>query len=100
MSALVDHRTYLSDVLARQVERRRLADPGHEYAAQPALAYASSQPTAGPSNTSKGKTKANVVNYIGAEEAVRNDYAAWYGVSGEYPTNHVLGAGDDEICDE
>jgi mRNA (2'-O-methyladenosine-N6-)-methyltransferase len=113
MTALVEHRNYLSDVLARQAARRRLADPEHDYAPLPTLAhdrraiprdYASSS-HAGPSKTAKGKAasapkKDNVVNYIAAEEALRNDYAAWYGVSGQFPSNYVLGAGDDEICGE
>ncbi|RSH86798.1 uncharacterized protein EHS24_005071 [Apiotrichum porosum] len=105
MAALVDHRNYLADVLARQAVRRRIADPGHEYGAQPTLSHASSShlPPSPPPELEAGPSKpskTNVVNYVPAEEAVRNDYASWYGVSGEYPSNHVLGAGEREICEE
>lgn len=104
MAALVEHRSYLSDIVARQAARRRLADPEHTYAPLPVLVHDRSA-IAGPSKTAKGKAasapaKDNVVNYISAEEALRNDYAAWYGVSGEFPSNYVLGAGDEEICGE
>lgn len=112
MTTLVEHRRHLSDVLARQAARRRVADPSHRYAQQPLLSHEHRpiypQVEAGPSSTGKGKavpspsgpSKDNVVNYIAAEEAVRNDSAAWYGVSGEFPSNFVLGAGDAEICEE
>lgn len=118
MSALGDHKVYLATILAKQASRRTAVDPTHAYAPQPDLGYglptpqATPSPEAGPSASSsaaatgkgdrsgKGKSKANVVNYVPAEEAVRNDYAAWYGVSGAYPSNWVLGAGDNEICDE
>lgn len=103
MTALTDHRSYLTDVLARQAARRTAADPAHTYAPQPVVNAShlppsppSSEPEAGPSRPSK----TNVVNYVPAEEAVRNDYAAWYGVSGEFPSNHVLGAGEKEVCEE
>lgn len=125
---LIEHRRYLASVLERQDCRRRIVNAGG-YAAQPALSMAPESPRqggcvtspsegesqAGPSRreapTSPRRThgrstspsspsKRNVANYIPAEEAVRNDYAAWYGVSGDWPSNYVLGAGSDEICEE
>jgi mRNA (2'-O-methyladenosine-N6-)-methyltransferase len=118
MAALVAHRNYLTDVLQRQSARRANVDPRGGYAPQPELSWRP-QPESGPSATAKSraapqpqrdddeqghdeqvKSKANVVNYVPAQEALRNDYAAWYGVSGQFPSNFVLGAGDEEICEE
>lgn len=126
---LTEHRRYLASVLERQECRRRVVNAGR-YAAQPALGVQPAGPArhghgstaapleataqAGPSREggvlSPNRTgrpspppspsKRNVANYIAAEEAVRNDYAAWYGVSGDWPSNYVLGAGSDEICEE
>lgn len=102
--ALVEHRNYLQDVLARQARRRQIV--GAQYKPQPKLStstsashLANSAPEASTSDV-KGKSKANVTNYVPAEEAVRNDYEARYGVSGEFPSNYVLGAGSEEICEE
>lgn len=96
--ALVEHRSYLSSVLERQARRR--AAVGGAYAPQPVLPSAVSCPSPPSTSDVKGKAKANVTNYVPAEEAVRNDYAARYGVSGEFPSNYVLGARDGEICEE
>lgn len=104
--ALVEHRAFLSSVLTRQLNRRQLIDPTHDYPPAPVV------PVAGPSYTSKAPgvdsgpapapapSKDNVVNYIAEEETVRNDYADWFGVSGEWGSNAVLGAKDEEICEE
>lgn len=102
--ALVEHRNYLQDVLARQARRRQAV--GAQYEPQPKLSTwlpsAGRADSAAEASTSdvKGKSKANVTNYVPAEEAVRNDYEARYGVSGEFPSNYVLGAGGAEICEE
>lgn len=102
--ALVEHRNYLQDVLARQARRRQVI--GARYEPQPKLstvvsASDAADPAAEASTSDvKGKSKANVTNYVPAEEAVRNDYEARYGVSGEFPSNYVLGAGSKEICEE
>lgn len=102
--ALVEHRNYLQDVLARQARRRQVV--GAQYEPQPKLstsipASSLADPSAEASTSDvKGKSKANVTNYVPAEEAVRNDYEARYGVSGEFPSNYVLGAGSKEICEE
>ena len=92
MTALVAHRAFLDDVLTRQASRRALVDPAHPFPEQPLRpepAVVSAQPS-----------KANVVNHVPEEETIRNDYAGWYGVSGAFGSNHVLGAGDEEICEE
>lgn len=104
--ALVDcsnQRQYLASVLARQEWRRRRVNASG-YAPQPALGVAlDGNAQAGPSSPrwdARPPSKRNVTNYIAAEEAVRNDYAAWYGVSGSWPSNYVLGASSPEICEE
>jgi mRNA (2'-O-methyladenosine-N6-)-methyltransferase len=113
-AALDAHRSYLQQVRERQRARR----------AQVALATASLGPSRAQSRThsrtpsalasppgpsaassssaaaSEARSLANVANYVPREEAVRNDYAAWYACSGQWPSNYVLGAADGEICDE
>lgn len=108
--ALVEHRAFLSSILTRQSTRRQLIDPTHHYPPAPVVpvagpSYTSKAPAAGsgsgPTSTSEpGPSKKNVVNYIAEEETVRNDYADWFGVSGEWGSNAVLGAKDEEICEE
>lgn len=40
-------------------------------------------------------------NYVEAEETVRNDYSENYECgSGGWPSRWILGAGDDELCEE
>ena len=98
MTALVDYQAFLESVQSRQSARRHQLDPSHGFPPQPPLAHQShtqlpTEPIAGPS-------KLNVINYVPAEETIRNDLAAWYGRSGQYGSNYILGAGDDEICEE
>lgn len=98
MTALTAHKTFLEDVLQRQRTRRIAVDPAHRYPSQPQLSEA------GPSRPRAPRpdvlSKLNVANYIVEEETVRNDYCEWYGASGEWGSNHVLGAGDAEMCEE
>jgi hypothetical protein len=95
MAALTVHRAFLNDILSRQSSRRALIDPTHTFRSQPTANHHVPilEETAQPS-------KANVVNYVSGEETIRNDYAARYGASGEFGSNHILGAGDHEICEE
>ena len=97
VASIVSHQTYLQDVLARQARRRLKIDPEHVFPTQPTLSTSSSD--AGPSGSGQ-PSKANVVNYVPEEETIRNDYTAWYGVSGQTGANYILGAGDNEICEE
>lgn len=85
-------RSVASSRLDSQYVPRRALDSTGSSARQP-----SDDTPRAPSPT---PSKRNVANYIPAEEAVRNDYAAWYGVSGDWPSNYVLGAGSEEICEE
>lgn len=80
MTTPSSQRAFLADILARQAARRKIIglDVKEEY-----------EPS-----------KHNVVNYIEAEETIRNDLCAWYGTSGEFGGNYIYGAGDDEICQE
>jgi hypothetical protein len=98
MTALSTHQAYLGDVLTRQRVRRLLIDPVGALPSQPEVTLPigytdDEQVQAGPS-------KANVKNYVPAEETIRNDYCAWYGVSGENGGEFILGAEDHEICEE
>jgi mRNA (2'-O-methyladenosine-N6-)-methyltransferase len=97
--ALVEHRAFLNSILERQSSRRWTIDPAHTLPPAPRLSSASSG-FLDEAESSAGPSKANVINYVGEEETVRNDYAAWYGVSGEWGSNAVLGARDEEICEE
>ncbi len=96
MTTLTGHRSFLSDVLSRQLNRRALFDPTHTFPSQPTITGIPTQEADDPLQPSKAK----VLNYVSEEETIRNDYAAWYGVSGEFESNHILGAGDEEICEE
>ncbi|WWD17063.1 hypothetical protein CI109_101500 [Kwoniella shandongensis] len=116
MTALVEHRAFLSTILDRQASRRKLIDPETIFPLPPPISgrpppgddlstishnnvdnggSESSNSVAGPS-----KTKMMVVNYVKEEETIRNDYSEWYGVSGEFGSNYVMGARDQEICEE
>ncbi|KAL7418578.1 regulatory protein [Cryptotrichosporon argae] len=92
-AALVAHRAFLDDVLARQAARRAVADPQQMLPPAPAPGTPPPPPPPGP------PAKTNVANYVPAEEAVRNDHADWYGVSGECGIEYVLGARDN-VCEE
>ena len=102
MAALTAHRGYLDDVLARQAERRLIVDPDHALPPLPDFQAGSSsrRQGSGPSRATIQPSKANVINYVAGEESIRNDYAAWYGVSGEAGANYILGAGEGEVCEE
>ena len=95
MSVLTAHRTFLADVLTRQAARRAQIDPTGTFPPQPTVDHPPSPPS-----ESAQPSKANVTNYVAGEETIRNDYTAWYGASGEFGSNHILGAADDEICVE
>ncbi|ORX35678.1 MT-A70-domain-containing protein [Kockovaella imperatae] len=99
-----DHQSYLRDVLARQARRRLKVAPEHSYSPQPTISGSGpSDKMAGlgePGPSSAKATKSNVVNYVPEEETIRNDYTAWYGVSGQVGANYILGARDHEICEE
>ncbi|BEI94536.1 uncharacterized protein CcaverHIS019_0701080 [Cutaneotrichosporon cavernicola] len=102
-TALDAHRSYLQEVRERQRARRvqvalataSLSPPSRTHSRAPS---ATTPSDAGPSTPAR--SLANVANYVPREEAIRNDYAAWYACSGQWPSNYVLGAGDGEICDE
>ena len=97
VTTLLDHQTFLQDVLARQTKRRQAVtacQPSHSFKPQPELSAAEEITDIGQ------PSKSNVVNYVPEEETIRNDYAAWYGVSGEVGANYILGAADHEICEE
>ncbi|ORY26151.1 MT-A70-domain-containing protein [Naematelia encephala] len=96
MSTLAAHHSFLTGVLDRQSRRRQAVDPDYTYSPPPSLTFAASTKPSEPTAPSKE----NVVNYIKQEETIRNDYTTWYGVSGEFGSNYVLGAGDNEICEE
>lgn len=127
--AISEHRSFLTSVLARQKRRRIEIDPAREWPTPPKLATSSrhrdttvnvgeedeeenvDKQVVGPSSSSRSivrrlpptidyASKSNVVNYVTEEESVRNDYADWYGVSGEWGSNYVLGAEDERICEE
>ncbi|KAK8864626.1 hypothetical protein IAR55_001876 [Kwoniella newhampshirensis] len=129
MTALVEHRAFLTKILDRQASRRKSVDPHKVFAPAPSLAGQSRPPLtstssaselidsasaseAGPSRLAaagssnvrvgddKGASKDNVVNYVEEEETIRNDYSGWYGVTGEFGSNFVMGAEDEEICEE
>lgn len=98
MAALSAHRSFLSDILARQAERRSVIDPSYAFPTAPEVSE--SGPSRRPPTTTGTNTKLNVANYITAEETVRNDYCEWYGASGEWGSNYILGAEPDQICEE
>ena len=100
MTALASHQAYLGDVLARQRARRRLVDPEAVYLAQPEITLPLGYATGEDNENQAGQSKANVTNYVAAEETIRNDYCAWYGVSGQEGGDFILGAEDHEICEE
>lgn len=95
MTALVAHRNFLGDVLDRQAKRRAAIDPAYAFSPAPELAGTSRRPASNGTNT-----KLNIANYVVAEETVRNDYCEWYGASGEWASNFILGAEPDQICEE
>ncbi|WVF71216.1 hypothetical protein IAT40_006016 [Kwoniella sp. CBS 6097] len=117
MAALVEHHSFLQDILNRQAERRSLIDPSSSStsapAPQPQLSIlqqardytrtSSAVPRPKPSSEAKseaGPSKSNVVNYVAEEETIRNDLPGWFGTSGEFGSNYILGAKDEEICEE
>lgn len=106
MAAIAEHRSFLADIQARQAARRAAADSSLDWQPQPmlnAFGNGGQNAQAGPSGTSKGVdyiSKLNVANYIPEEESVRNDYAAWYGASGQWGSNFVLGAEERQVCEE
>jgi hypothetical protein len=98
MAALTEHRAFLHDVLARQVQRRALVDPVHAFPTAPEVSEAGPSRSRLPSAGTNSKL--NVANYVLAEETVRNDYCEWYGASGEWGSNYVLGAESEQINEE
>lgn len=118
MTALSQHRNYLQDVLARQVRRRLTVDAAsasidaaHTSARvwdpQPVIAGPSrarhedeDKGDAGAGGSAGTPSKMRVANYVPEEETVRNDYTAWYGASGEWGSNFVLGAEPERVCEE
>lgn len=95
MTTVSDHRSFLSDVLTRQYDRRRLIDPGYDFPPQPDITGYDP-----PASATAGPSKRHVINYIEEEETVRNDLSGRYVQSGEFGSNYILGAADDEICEE
>jgi hypothetical protein len=95
MTALVAHRAFLGGILDRQTKRRAAIDPTYAFPPAPEVSGTGRKlPSAGTN------TKLNVANYVVAEETVRNDYCEWYGASGEWGSNYILGAEPDQICEE
>lgn len=95
MTALIEHRAFLSDILSRQHDRRAAIDPDHDFPLQPEITGYDH-----PTPAQAGPSKRHVVNYIEEEETVRNDLSGWYVQSGEFGSNHISGAADSEICEE
>jgi hypothetical protein len=96
MTALAAHRAFLSDTLARQAERRTTIDPTYTYIPQPEIrGHGATALT-----SDAGPSKRNVPNYVEREETVRNDLSERYIESGEFGSNYILGAADQEICEE
>nr|XP_018263032.1 uncharacterized protein I303_04522 [Kwoniella dejecticola CBS 10117]OBR85190.1 hypothetical protein I303_04522 [Kwoniella dejecticola CBS 10117] len=115
-TAISRHQTFLDDIISRQSKRRKLIDPSYTF---PNLPILSSSPFSSPTpgndaldqstalnvgspSKAKEKEKENVVNYVKEEETIRNDYSAWFGRSGSgrLPSIYILGAKDQEICEE
>jgi mRNA (2'-O-methyladenosine-N6-)-methyltransferase len=97
MTALAAHRVFLGDILDRQAARRKAIAPDDEFPPPPEI---KSLRRADGSTAETKASKDNVVNYIPDEETIRNDYTAWYGVSGKVGAQYILGASNDEICEE
>ncbi|WVN87666.1 uncharacterized protein L203_102852 [Cryptococcus depauperatus CBS 7841] len=112
MVAIAEYRAFFNSVLDNQAERRKFFAPNHTFPAQPAIlgraSKEGSKSTQEPSEKIQSRrtseeeqpSKENVVNYVKDEETVRNDYCEWYNHSGEYGSNFIMGAKDDEICAE
>lgn len=105
MTTLVQHRSFLSDILTRQHDRRRHIDPGHTFDPQPEITgYEPGHGIAsgsGEDGTGEaGPSKRHITNYVSEEETVRNDLSGLYVQSGEFGSNHIFGANDKEICEE
>lgn len=95
MSTLSSHRAFLADTLSRQSARRNLIDPTYSYIPQPEIRGYTL-----PINAEAGPSKRNVPNYVSEEETIRNDLTERYIQSGEFGSNYIQGAEDDEICEE
>jgi len=106
MTALQAHQQYLTTILERQKRRRKAIDPEHAFPPQVQLSTSTSSPkpssrvNAGESETTGSIDKDHVINYVQAEETIRNDYTAWYTASGIPGSDYILGARDHEICEE
>lgn len=101
MTAIASHQSFLAETQKRQAARRAVIDLAYAWQSLPILNSGNAH--AGPSGTSKAVdyiSKVNVANYVPEEESVRNDYAAWYGASGQWGSNFVLGADEGQICEE
>lgn len=97
MTALAAHQAYMAQVLDRQSIRRSLVDPVHDFPLQPEVkGYLPRLHQ----NAEAGPSKRHVVNYVEEEETVRNDLAERYVQSGEFGSNYIFGASDQEICEE
>ena len=93
MAAIATHRAFLHSILDSQAERRQRIQ-GAFPPQPPVTGYESAH------SVVAGPSKSNVLNYIPGEESVRNDTSEWYGLSGEWGANHLLGCADDEVCSE
>jgi mRNA (2'-O-methyladenosine-N6-)-methyltransferase len=100
MAALIEHRSFLSDILSRQYDRRRLIDPDHAFQSQPAVTGYLPRQDDLRDEMVAGPSKRRIVNYVKEEETVRNDLSGWYVQSGEFGSNHIHGAAEHEICEE
>jgi hypothetical protein len=104
MTTLQAHQQYLTTILERQKRRRKDIDPKHDFPPQVQLHTANSAPESSSSTVKLGTDgsadKSHVVNYVQAEETIRNDYTAWYTASGIPGSDYILGAQDHEICEE
>nr|XP_019046613.1 hypothetical protein I302_05363 [Kwoniella bestiolae CBS 10118]OCF25543.1 hypothetical protein I302_05363 [Kwoniella bestiolae CBS 10118] len=102
-TALSSHSTFLQDILDRQTKRRKLIDPSHTFPAQVEIrSLANSRHATDIVHEDNVPSKEKVLNYVKEEDTVRNDYAAWFGRGGreEVGSNFILGAKDEEICEE
>ncbi|OCF74332.1 hypothetical protein I204_04703 [Kwoniella mangroviensis CBS 8886] len=103
-TAISSHSTFLEDIRNRQTKRRRTIDPEYTFPHQPKLHFniRREPPPVGESTLGDLASKHNVTNYVKEEETIRNDYCDWFGRSeeNEFPSNWILGARDEEICEE
>ncbi|WWD03279.1 hypothetical protein V865_001330 [Kwoniella europaea PYCC6329] len=103
-TSIASHSTFLQDILNRQTKRRKTIDPDYTFPHQPEVRSNNHREPSPVSESTLGDlaSKRNVINYVKEEETIRNDYCDWFAKSkeNEFPSNWILGARDEEICEE